>query len=82
VEALAQAVSSLGATKEEQEQRLLLLAEETHHKCNQENRDYLSWKRSECKKFLSDGITLSQAIKEKMQEKMAKLVEAFLKDNL
>jgi hypothetical protein len=66
VEALAQAVSSLGATKEEQEQRLLLLAEETRHKCNKENRDYLSWKRSECEKFLSDAITLPQDIKEKM----------------
>ncbi len=50
-EALAQAVSSLAPSKEEQEQRMLLLAEETHRKCNQENRDYLSWKRSECEKF-------------------------------
>jgi hypothetical protein len=81
-ETLAQAVSSLAPSKEEQEQRILLLAEETRHKCNQENREYLSWKQSECEKFLGQGITLPQDIKDKMQEKMAELAAAFLKENL
>ena len=81
-EALAQAVSSLAPSKEEQEQRMLLLAEETRHKRNQENREYLSWKRSECEKFLGQGITLPEDIKDKMQEKMAELAAAFLKENL
>jgi len=81
-EALAQAVSSLAPSKEEQEQRMLLLAEETRHKHNQENRDYLSWKRSECEKFLAEGISLPQDIRDKMQDKMAELAAAFLKENL
>jgi hypothetical protein len=81
-ETLAQAVSSLAPSKEEQEQRILLLAEETRHKHNQENREYLSWKRSEWEKFLGQGITLPQNIKDKMQDKMAELAAPFLKDNL
>jgi hypothetical protein len=81
-EALAQAVSSLAPSKEEQEERMLLLAEETRHKCNQENRDYLSWKRSECEKFLAECISLPQDIRDKMQDKMAELAAAFLKENL
>jgi len=43
---------------------------------------YISWKRSECEKFLGQGITLPQNIKDKMQDKMAELAAAFLKDNL
>ena len=81
-EALAHAESYLAPSKEEQEQRMLLLTEEARHKRNKENRDYLSWKRSECEKFLSDGITLPQDIKDKMQNKMAKLAQAFLNVNL
>jgi hypothetical protein len=46
-EASAHALSSLAPSKEEQEQRMPLLTEEARHKGNQENRDYLSWKRSE-----------------------------------
>jgi hypothetical protein len=60
--ALVQALSSLAPSKEEQEQKMRLLTEEARHKQNQENHDYLSWKRSECEKFLSDGITLPQDI--------------------
>jgi hypothetical protein len=74
---LAHAESYLAPSKEEQEQRMLLLTEEARHKQNKENRDYFSWKRSECEKFLSDGITLPQDINDKMQDKMTKLAKEF-----
>jgi len=69
IESLAQAVYSLAPTKEKHQQRMLLVAEEMHHKCNQENRDSLSCKCSEYEKFLSDSINWPQDIKDKMPGK-------------
>lgn len=61
-ESLTHAVSSLATNKEEQEQRILLLAEETHYNQIQENWEHLSWTCSVCEKFLSVGINLPQDI--------------------
>jgi hypothetical protein len=80
-ESLAKAVSSLAPSQAEQEQRVELLANETVHKKNQEKREYQSWKRSECEKFLSAGVDLPTQVKEKLQAKMSKLAEDFLNDN-
>jgi len=80
-EAIAAAVSSLAPSKEEQEERILLLREEKLNKRSQEKRDYQSWKRSECEKFLSNDLALPPAIKEQLQEKMSKLAQDFLSNN-
>ncbi len=80
-EALAVAVSSLAPSKEEQKERILLLGEELLKKRSQENRQYQSWKHSECEKFLSSDIDLPPNVKEQLQAKMTKLAEEFLNDN-
>jgi hypothetical protein len=80
-EAIAAAVSSLAPSKEEQEERILLLREEKLNKRSQEKWDYQSWKRSECEKFLSNDVALPPAIKEQLQEKMSKLAQDFLSNN-
>jgi len=75
------AVSSLATSKEEQEERILLLREDKLNKRSQENQEYQSWKRSECEKFLSSDTDLPPNVKEQLQAKMAKLAEEFLKNN-
>jgi hypothetical protein len=52
------AVSSLATSKEEQEERILLLREDKLNKRSQENQEYQSWKCSECEKFLSSDTDL------------------------
>jgi hypothetical protein len=81
-EALAVAVSSLAPSKEEQKERILLLGEELLKKRSQENRQYQSWKHSECEKFLSSDIDLPPNVKEQLQAKMTKLAQEFLNNNL
>ena len=73
-------VSSLAPSKEEQEERFLLLREEKLNKRSQENRDQ-SWKHSEFEKFLSSDTDLPSNVKEQLQAKMTKLAEEFLNDN-
>jgi len=72
-------LASLAPSKVEQEQRILLLAEEAINKRNQEKREYQSWRRSECEKVFSASVPLPQ-IKENLQAKMTKLAKDFLKD--
>ncbi|MFN9979193.1 MAG: hypothetical protein ACK53Y_04735, partial [bacterium] len=65
-------MSSLAPSKEEQKERILLLGEELLKKRSQENRQYQSWKHSECEKFLSSDIDLPPNVKEQLQAKMTK----------
>jgi len=80
-DALARAVSSLAPSQEEQEQRVQLLAQQKLRETTQEKRDYQSWRRSECERFLSVDVQLPPQTKAKLQDKMTQLAEDFLKDN-
>jgi hypothetical protein len=92
-EALAKAVSSLAPTDEEvkskmewmtpskaeHEKKVELLTEQTNHEKNQEKRDFQSWRRTECERYLS--TTLPQEMKAKLEAKMTQLAEEFLNEN-
>jgi hypothetical protein len=92
-EALAKAVSSLAptdeedkskmewmtASKAEHEKKVDLLQEQTNHETNEEKRNYQTWRRNECEKFLS--TSLPNEVKEKLGVKMGQLAEEFLNDN-
>ena len=80
-EALAKAVSSLASSQEEQEQRVQLLQEQKKREKGQEKRDFQSWRRSECERFLTGDVELPPETKAKLQDKMTQLAEDFLKDN-
>lgn len=95
IEALAKAVSSLApseeavknkmellvASKAEQEHKVQFLVEQTREERNQEKHDFLTWRQSECEKYLSDGIPFPDETKAKLEAKMSQLAEDFLKDN-
>ena len=71
----------MSASKAEHEKKVELLQEQTNHEKNQEKRDYHSWRRSECERFLTGDVELPPETKAKLQDKMTKLAEDFLKDN-
>jgi hypothetical protein len=67
------------ASKTEYEKKVELLTEQTNHEKSQEKRDFHSWRRSECERYLS--TTLPQEMKAKLEAKMSQLAEEFLNDS-
>jgi hypothetical protein len=80
-DALARAVSSLAPSLQEQEGRVQLLAQQKLREETQEKRDFQSWRRSECERFLSVDVELPPQTKAKLKEKMTQLAEDFIQDN-
>ncbi len=69
----------MSASKAEHEKKVELLQEQTNHEKNEEKRNYQTWRRNECEKFLSSS--LPKEVKEKLEVKMGQLAEEFLNDN-